>query len=68
GMSLEEAMLAATVGAAKALKREHIIGRLCVGYQADIQIWDLKCFEDLIYRLANNAVWKVIKKGQIVIG
>ena len=68
GMSLEEAMLAATVGAAKALKREHIIGCLCVGYQADIQIWDLKYFEDLIYRLANNAAWKVIKKGQIVIG
>lgn len=68
GMSLEEAMLASTVGAAKAIKREHTIGCLCVGYQADIQIWDLNNFEDIIYRIANNAVWKVIKKGQLVVG
>jgi imidazolonepropionase len=68
GMSLEEAMLASTVGAAKAIKREHLIGCLSMGYQADIQIWNLACFEDLIYRIANNAVWKVIKKGQVVIG
>jgi len=68
GMSLEEAMLAATVGAAKALKRGHMIGCLSMGYQADIQIWDLNNFEDIIYRIANNAVWKVIKKGQLVIG
>jgi len=68
GMSLEEAMLSSTVGAAKALKKEHKIGCLSVGHQADIQIWNLNCFEDIIYRLANNAVWKVIKKGQLVVG
>ncbi len=68
GMSLEEAMLASTVGAAKALKKENKIGCLSVGHQADIQIWNLNHFEDIIYRLANNAVWKVIKKGKLVVG
>ncbi len=67
GLSLEEAMMASTVGAAKAIKREDMIGCLSLGYQADIQIWDLNCFEDLLYRIANNAVWKVIKKGRLVI-
>lgn len=66
GMSPEEAILAATVGAARALKRQHIIGCISEGYQADIQLWNVPRFEDIIYRIGNNAVWKVIKKGKIV--
>ena len=66
GMSPEEAMLAATKGAARALKRQHIIGCISEGYQADIQLWNVPRFEDIIYRIGNNAVWKVIKKGRIV--
>ena len=67
GMSPEEAMLAATVGAARAIRRDGVIGKLQPGYQADIQIWDLPSFEDIIYRLGNNAVHTVIKKGRIVV-
>jgi len=66
GMSPEEAMLAATTGAAKAIRREDRIGRLAKGYSADIQIWDLPSFEDSIYRIGNNAVCMVIKNGKIV--
>jgi len=66
GMSPEEAMLAATRGAARALKRQNIIGCIAEGYQADIQLWNVPRFEDIIYRIGNNAVWKVIKKGEIV--
>lgn len=65
-MSPEEAMLAATTGAAKAISREDRIGRLAKGYSADIQIWDLPSFEDSIYRIGNNAVCMVIKNGKIV--
>ena len=65
GMSLEEAMLASTVGAAEAIDRQDRIGCLVKGYQADIQVWGLACFEDIIYRIGNNAVDMVIKKGQI---
>lgn len=64
GLSPEEAMLAATVGAAKALCREEEIGSLSPGKLADIQIWNLPSFEDVIYRLGNNAVETVIKRGR----
>ena len=67
GMSPEEAMLAATTGAAKAIQREQRIGCLAQGFQADIQVWDLPCFEDVIYRIGNNATWMVIKNGTIVV-
>ncbi len=66
GMSPEEAMLAATTGAAKAIRRQDRIGRLATGYLADIQIWDLPSFEDIIYRIGNNAVCMVIKNGTVV--
>jgi imidazolonepropionase len=66
-MSPEEAMLAATTGAARALKRENRIGKLAEGFQADIQIWDIPSFEDIIYRIGNNAVCIVLKKGEIVV-
>ncbi|MBW2593669.1 MAG: imidazolonepropionase [Deltaproteobacteria bacterium] len=66
GMSPEEAMLAATTGAAKAIRRQDRIGRLAQGYLADIQIWDLPSFEDIIYRIGNNAVCMVIKNGTVV--
>lgn len=67
GMTPEEAMLAATTGAAQAIRCNHQIGCLAEGYMADIQIWDLPSFEDVIYRIGNNAVWAVIKNGKIVV-
>lgn len=67
GMAPEEAMLAATTNAARAIGREKQIGCLAKGYQADIQIWDLPLFEDIIYRIGNNAVWIVIKNGKVVV-
>jgi imidazolonepropionase len=68
GMAPEEAMLAATAGAARAIRRENRIGCLAEGYQADIQIWNLPSFEDVIYRIGNNAVWMVVRIGKIVVG
>ncbi len=64
-MSPQESLLAATLGAAKAIGREEIIGTLEVGKLADIQIWDLPTFEDVIYRLGNNSVASVIKRGKV---
>ncbi len=66
GFSPEEAMQASTIGAAKAIGREAHIGCLAEGYQADMQIWDVPTFEDVIYRIGNNAVSMVLKKGQVV--
>ncbi|WP_319522711.1 imidazolonepropionase [uncultured Desulfosarcina sp.] len=65
-LSLEEAFLAATLGAAKAIGREAEIGSLECGKKADIQIWDIPQFEHLIYRFNHNPVVSVIKDGQIL--
>ncbi len=67
GMSPEEAMLAATTGAARAICRKDRIGCLAEGYQADIQMWDLPTFEDVIYRIGHNAVTTVLKNGKVVL-
>lgn len=65
GLSPEEALLAATRGAAKAIALDNDRGTLEVGKLADIQIWDIPVFEDIIYRLGNNATETVIKRGRI---
>jgi len=60
-----EALYAATVGAARSLALDHDRGSLEPGKLADIQICDLPSFEDAIYRLGNNAVETVIKRGKV---
>jgi imidazolonepropionase len=62
----DEALLAATRHAAKALELDRDRGSLEPGKLADIQIWDIPSFEDLIYRIGNNAVAGVVKRGQVV--
>jgi len=66
GFSPEEALLAATSGGAKALDL-HDRGALQAGMLADIQVWNIPSFEDVIYRLGNNAVEMVIKRGKVVV-
>ncbi len=60
----EEALLAATVGGARALGLTDR-GALAPGQLADIQVWRLPSFEDVIYRLGNNAVERMIKRGRV---
>jgi imidazolonepropionase len=62
GFSPEEALFAATGGGALALDL-HDRGFLSPGYLADVQIWDLPSFEDVIYRLGHNALETVILGG-----
>jgi imidazolonepropionase len=64
--SPEEALYAATAGGARALGLDDR-GTLAPGQLADLQIWDLPAFEDVIYRIGNNAVETVIKRGKVVI-
>ncbi len=54
----------ATVGAAQALGLPDR-GALAPGLLADLQVWDLPSFEDMIYRLGNNAVMMVVKRGKV---
>ncbi len=65
--SPEEALLASTWGAAKSLGLERDRGTLESGKRADIQIWNVPTFEDVIYRLGNNPVEMVIARGEVVV-
>lgn len=67
GMSPEEAILAATRGAAKAINREQEYGTLEVGKYADFQIWSVPRYQHVIYRLGGNVVETVYKKGKLLV-
>ncbi len=65
-MSLEEAFIASTLGGAMAIGCENEIGSLEPGKKADLQIWDIQKFEQLIYRMDFDPVVSVIKGGKII--
>ncbi|MGM0652660.1 MAG: imidazolonepropionase [Bacillota bacterium] len=67
GFSPDEALMAATMGGAKALSLDFDRGSLEAGKLADIQIWDVPTYEHVIYRFSTNVVDRVIKRGEIVI-
>ncbi len=66
GLSVEEALPAATLGGARALGL-HDRGALRAGLLADLQVWELPAAERLVYRLGDNAVRSVIKRGEVVV-
>ena len=61
----EQALYAATVGGAQALAL-HDRGALAPGLLADIQVWDVPEFEDVIYRLGSNAVSQIVLRGKLL--
>jgi imidazolonepropionase len=63
-----EAISAATINAAHAIGRAHLVGSLEVGKQADLVIFDAPNYRYLMYRFGTNLVRTVIKSGQVVIG
>lgn len=64
-MSPARALRAATYGGARALRREKEVGSLEVAKQADILILGIPTYEDIAYRLGDNPVETVIKRGKI---
>ena len=64
GIAAEDALLAVTVGAARALALDDR-GALAPGMLADIQVWDADSHLDLIYKLGRNAVVTVVKRGRV---
>lgn len=61
-----EAVHAATVGGAQALALEDR-GALVPGRRADIQLWKLPRWEEVVYRYGHNAVENVYLAGQQVV-
>ncbi len=62
--SPEEAILAATSGAAKALMLDDR-GRVEAGALADLQIWNVPGYEDIAYRIGTNAVSVMVRRGVV---
>ncbi|WP_071460794.1 imidazolonepropionase [Bacillus massilinigeriensis] len=58
-----EALTAATYNAACAINREHLVGSLEEGKQADIVLWNVKDYRELQYLFGVNHVNSVWKKG-----
>jgi imidazolonepropionase len=65
GMSPDEALYAATMGGAKALRRQDV-GYLGVGSSADLVVLDAPTHLHLSYRPGVNLVHKTIIKGKVV--
>jgi len=58
-----QAVAAATINAAHAIQRDHIIGSLEPGKQADLLILSVSDYRQLAYRFGSSLVQTVIKKG-----
>ncbi|WP_096439536.1 imidazolonepropionase [Alteribacter populi] len=67
GMTPAEAIVAATINAAHAIKRGDRIGSIEAGKQADLVIWDLPNHMQFSYHYGVNHTDTVIKKGKRVI-
>jgi imidazolonepropionase len=62
-----EALTAATYNAACAIRREHRVGSLEAGKQADVVLWNVANYQELQYLFGVNHVKAVWKKGVQVV-
>jgi imidazolonepropionase len=67
GLSVAEALTAATYGSAVSLGIAGRVGSVQVGKQADLLVLDVPSHEDIAYRLGRNNVRLVIKDGSVVV-
>ena len=65
GFNVEEALLAATLGGAKALRRTDI-GRISTGFQADMALLNTDSYIHLAYRPGVNLISHTYKSGRAV--
>lgn len=68
GLSAREALLGATLNAAKAIRRDDRIGSITPGKQADLVIFDVPDYRQIPFRFGANSAAVVIKKGRVVAG
>src|SRR5262252_4080427 len=65
-MTPAEAITAATINAAYALRREKQIGSLEVGKQADIAVFEVADYREIPYYFGVNHCWMTIKRGRVI--
>jgi len=66
-MTPAEAIIAATINAAHAIRKAHEIGSIEVGKKADLTVFDVPDFRFLGYRFGTNMVDRVVKNGKVVV-
>jgi imidazolonepropionase len=65
-MTPAEAITAATINAAHALRREKHIGSLEVGKQADIVVFEVADYREIPYYFGVNHCWMTVKRGRVI--
>lgn len=65
-MTPAEAITAATVNAAYALRREKQVGSLEVGKLADVAVFEVADYREIPYYFGVNKCWRTLKRGEIV--
>ncbi|ATA59686.1 adenine deaminase [Geobacillus stearothermophilus] len=67
GMTPAEAMAAATINAAYAIGRAHLVGSLEPGKKADLVIFNVPNYVQIMYHYGVNHAETVIKGGKVVV-
>jgi imidazolonepropionase len=65
-MTPAEAITAATINAACALRRQKLLGSLETGKQADLAAFEVEDYREIPYYLGMNRCWMTIKRGEII--
>jgi len=65
-MTPEEAIVAATVNAAAALRSGDVVGSLTPGRRCDLAIWEVDDYRAIPYHYGVNLVTAVVKRGELV--
>jgi imidazolonepropionase len=65
-MKPAEAITAATINGAYALRRETRIGSLEVGKQADLAVFEVADYREIPYYFGMNTCWATMKQGEII--
>ncbi len=66
GFTPVEALLGSTLHGAQAINRGHDRGTLEAGKLADVLILDVPTLDDVIYRVGNNSVATVVRRGRVI--
>jgi imidazolonepropionase len=65
-MTPAEAIAAATINAAYALRREKSVGSLEVGKQADIAVFEVAGYREIPYYFGVSHCWMTVKRGRVI--
>lgn len=65
-MTPAEAITAATINAAYAVRRDKVMGSLEVGKQADLAVFEVEDYREIPYYFGMNTCWMTVKRGQII--